>query len=182
MKKASEFNVDFNKKDFNIVTAARIGVEKGQLRMLEVMKKLHDENFDFVWHLVGDGPYEELVKKFIAENKMEKYIILHGYQSNPYPYIKAADILFLGSIHESWGLVLLEAMMLQIPVVTTKTCSAYELVGENGYVCENSEDGIYSKFKYILDNKNDLKQKRKQLENFVYDNDKIKEKFKSLCD
>ena len=177
LKKASEINVDFNKKDFNIVTAARIGVEKGQLRMLEVMKKLHDENFDFVWHLVGDGPYEELVKKFIAENKMEKYIILHGYQSNPYPYIKAADLFLLCSHHEAAPMVFGEAMLLKTPVLSTRTRSADELVGEKGYVCENNEEGLYEALKHILENKDELKAKTKALNSYTYDNEKIKQHF-----
>lgn len=178
---AAKENIEFP-KTFNIISVSRLSDEKAHDRTLKVLFKLKQEGYKFVWHIVGDGENKEKIQELIEKLNLGDCVKMHGYQSNPYPYIKAADILFLGSIHESWGLVLLEAMMLQIPVVTTKTCSAYELVGENGYVCENSEDGIYSTFKYILDNKNDLKQKRKQLENFVYDNDKIKEKFKSLCD
>lgn len=178
---AAKKNIEFP-KSFNIISVSRLSDEKAHDRTLNVLFKLKQEGYKFVWHIVGDGENKEKIKELIEKLNLGDCVKMHGYQSNPYPYIKAADLLFLGSIHESWGLVLLESMILQVPVITTKTCSADELVGENGYVCENCENGIYDKLKYILDNKNDLKQKRKQLENFVYDNDKIKEKFKSLCD
>lgn len=176
LQNANAFGVDF-KNYFNIVTAARIMVEKGQLRMLTVLKKLHKEGYKFVWHLVGDGPYEELVKNYVFENKMEDYVKFYGFQKNPYPFIKKADLFLLCSHHEAAPMVFGESMLLQTPVLSTRTRSADELVGEWGYVCENSEQSLYDVLKYILENPQDLAEKKKNLKNYTYDNEKIKQHF-----
>lgn len=44
---------------------------------------------------------------------------LIGYQSNPYPYLKAASVFVLSSLYEGFGNVLIEAMLVGCPVVST---------------------------------------------------------------
>ena len=108
---------------------------------------------------------------------MDDYIVMHGLQANPYPYIKNADLFFLASKHEAAPMVFCEAMSLKVPVFTTNTCSAEELVGDLGFICENSEHGIYTKLKEIFDNKNLLDNKKEKIQNYKDDNEAIASKF-----
>lgn len=182
IKKSTEQEIEFDKSKLNIISVSRLSEEKAHIRSLKVMKRLKDEGFDFYWHILGDGTERENIEKCIKENNLENCVKLYGNQSNPYPYIKSADLFYLGSYHEAAPMVYAESMTLGIPVLTTETCSAKELVGEKGFVCENSEDGIYNSLKDILTNKKTLEEKRKSLKDYSYDNDAIIQKLMSLID
>ena len=133
--KANEKYVGYP-EGINIVSVSRLSEEKAHLRSLEIFKKLHNDGYRFNWHIVGDGDKRGKIEDYIDRNNMGEYITLYGSKSNPYPYIKSADIFYLGSYHEAAPMVYCEAMTLGIPVVTTNTRSANELVGENGFVCD----------------------------------------------
>lgn len=169
LKNAEAYTVEYPNV-FNIVSVSRLSEEKAHLRTLSVLKSLHDEGLDFCWHVVGEGPMRSKIEEFIANNNMSDYIKLYGNQNNPYPYIKAADLLFLGSLNEAFGLVLVEAMLLKIVPLTTRTCSADEVVGQYGFVCENTEEGIYQSLKKIITKEVDLTSMRERLKSYSYDN------------
>lgn len=176
-QQAIEFDVCYP-KTFNIVTVARLSdEEKAFFRSLKIFKRLKNEGFDFCWHIVGDGMDREKIKNYILANNMSDYIILHGNQSNPYPYIKAADLFFLGSNYESWGMVIVESLILGIPVVTTNTCSAYEILEDKCFICENNEDSIYEHLKLILTNNTLLNNEKNKISNYLFDNENTKLKF-----
>lgn len=181
-KKSTEQEIEFDKSKFNIISVSRLSEEKAHIRSLKVMKRLKDEGFDFNWHILGDGVERESIENCIKENNLENCVKLYGNQSNPYPYIKSADLFYLGSYHEAAPMVYAESMTLGVPILTTETCSAKELVGEKGFICENSEDGIYQALKEILSNPKLAEEKRKNLKSFTYDNDAIVKKLTSLID
>ena len=104
---------------------------------------------------------------------MQEYIHLYGNQDNPYPYIKAANLFYLGSFHEAAPMVYAEAMTLGVPVLTTNTCSAEELVGEKGFVCENDENGIYKEFESVFECPQKLNEKKDEIKNYKVNNEKI---------
>ena len=174
---STEFIVNYP-NGFNIVTVARLSeTEKGFLRSLEVFNNLHKQGFKFHWHIVGEGIDRGVIEEYISVNNMKDYVTLHGNQVNPYPYIKAADLFYLGSYHESWGLVIVEALTLNVPVLTTNTCSAHEILGDKCFICENDKISISSSLKYIIENKNILEVKKEEIQDYYFDNDIIKEKF-----
>ena len=185
-QKAEELVVQYDEKKLNIVSVSRMSEEKGFCRMLNALEKIKSLGFDFCWNIVGDSDCEEKTKflQALQEKNMQKYIKFWGVQKNPYPYIKAADLLLLGSYHESWGLVLIESMLVGVPVLTTKTASSTETVGTDekyGIVCENNEDSMVEALKNIFENKKKLEAMRKNLKKYEFDNNLIIEKFIKIC-
>jgi len=53
------------------------------------------------------------------QHKIESHVLLPGFKDNPYPYIKHAQLLVLSSDYEGFGNVLIEALALRVPVVST---------------------------------------------------------------
>lgn len=156
----------------NIITAARISSEKGIIRTINVIEKLVKDNKNVLWHIVGSGSLESEVKAIIRSKKLERKIILYGNQYNPYRYMKNANLLLVPSFHEAAPMVFEEAKYLGVPILTTKTVSAIEMVERNGagWVCENNEEGIYNCLKYILDNQNELTRVKSHLNNLYFNN------------
>ena len=168
-------------KSLNIVTVSRLSDEqKAFFRALKIFKDLHDEGFEFHWNIIGDGVDRLKIERYIKEETMSDYVTLYGNQSNPYPYIKAADFFFLGSRYESWGIVMVEALTLGVPVVTTETSSAYEILEDKCFICTNNEQGIYQKLKFVLENKHLLNMERKKIENYEFDNESNKRRLMNM--
>ena len=128
-----------------ILTVARLSSEKGLLRCLPVFTRLKENGFDVVWHIVGDGPLKGEIERGIVFHHLQGRVILHGKQINPYRFMKNAAILLVPSFHEAAPMIFDEAMTLSLPIVSTDTTSAKELVEARGigWVCENSGRGIF---------------------------------------
>ena len=174
-------DIKFNKSVLNIVSASRLTEVKGIMRSLGVLKKLRGEGYKFCWHILGEGEQRKEIEEFIKQNGMLDCVKLYGAMKNPYPYMKSADLFYLGSYHEAAPMVIGEANILGIPVLTTKTISSNCMVDDNyGWVCENTENGIYEGFKEIFDNADDLKHKTAMLVNYNFDNESLKKKYNEL--
>lgn len=130
----------------NIVTVCRLSREKGIQRALRVFSKLLDKYDNFKWIIVGGGAELEEDISLAAQLGLEDYVEFAGEQKNPFPYIKDADLFLLPSFHEAAPMVFGECQTLGIPIITTATSSAKELVEQKniGFVCDNTEAGIYS--------------------------------------
>lgn len=178
--KSHEFDIKYPHDTFNIVSVSRLSEEKAHIRSLKVFKKLKNEGFNFHWHVVGDGEDRKRIEKFIKQNAMQDYVTLYGNQSNPYPYIKSADLFYLGSYHESFGISLIESMILGIPTVSTKTISAVEVVGDNGLICGNNEQAIENTLRMVLKKPEKLERYKNKPIDYRFDNDAIIQKFYKL--
>ncbi len=69
--------------------------------------------------LIGEDSIEESIKDKINQEGIEDRVLLKGYMDNPYPYIKDAKALVLASNAEGLPTVLIEALILGTPVVST---------------------------------------------------------------
>ena len=96
--------------------------------------------------------------------------------------MKNADLLLLPSRHEAAPMVFDEARCLFLPVLTTDTCSAYEMVADAGagWVCENSIQGISHELERILSNPEDLRSVRDSLRKQTLDNAKAMQQFYAM--
>ena len=69
--------------------------------------------------LLGKGKDEKKIRVLIKKYGVSDRVFLLGFQANPYPWIKKARMLVLTSDYEGFGNVLVEAMALNTPVLST---------------------------------------------------------------
>ena len=153
-KKSAELTVD-TKGVFTFVTVARIcDRQKGFMRLLDVCKRLNDEGLKYNVWLVGDGEDYYNVKNRAEELKLPN-VKLFGKQGNPYVYIKSADAYLCTSYYEGFSMVMMEAIILGTPMISTEVSGAREMLGDSEYglVVENSSEGIYEGMKKLITDK-----------------------------
>lgn len=139
----------------HIVSVGRLAPEKHFENIIPVAKTLRDMSTDFVWHIVGEGPERSQLETLVAENDLKDHVILDGSKTNPYPYMKYADLFVHPSYVESQGLTVLEAMALDVPCVVTKSLGPCEFIedGVNGLLTEQSPESLAEEVLAILNDK-----------------------------
>ena len=139
---ADAYETEYSEGKINLFSASRISKEKGIIRMIPILKSIKDKGIDFIWRIAGGGIQTDEAKRMIKELNLTDNIILLGELKNPYPYFKNSDILLVPSYAEAAPMVFYEAKALGLPVFSTDTTSAYEMIGNDGWVCENSDEMI----------------------------------------
>ena len=165
---------EYNNNKFNIVTVGRCCKEKGIDRLPEILSKLN-KDVNVCWHIVGDGPLKQEVYNELKNLNLLHKVNFIGFQSNPYYYIKNASLLAIISYSEAAPMVIGESFSLGVPVLTTSTTSAEELIKNHGYICENTTPAIIDAVNNILTNKNEYKTIQASLKDYEYNNASIKE-------
>lgn len=94
--------------------------------------------------LVGDGPEKENYKRLVQQLNIEKSVTFEGYQDDTAKYYAIFDIFSLVSAHESFGLVLAEAMLSKVPIVATK-------VGGMQYIVDHEKTGYLVEKQNIIE-------------------------------
>ena len=113
-----------------IVTLGRLTAEKGQDIIPDVAVKLKESGVRFKWYLIGEGGLRKAIEEKSKALGVENEVVLLGTKTNPYPYLKQADIYVQTSIHEGFCITLGEAKVFGMPIVSTEFAGAHEQLDE----------------------------------------------------
>lgn len=143
---------DVSKKKKTIVSLGRLTAQKDYGRMLRVHKQLIDDGFDYDLWILGKGPDRKMLEEYIARNNLGDSVRLMGFQSNPYPFLREADLLVCSSQYEGFSTFVTEGLILGKPIVTTDCTGMKELLGDSEYglVTENEEKALVEGLRKLL--------------------------------
>lgn len=82
--------------------------------------------------ILGEGEDRSKIESLVRKLGLEKEVALPGFVENPYKYMKRAAVFVLSSRWEGFGNVLVEAMTLGTPVVSTDCPSGPAEILEGG--------------------------------------------------
>lgn len=132
---------------------------KGYMRLLSILKRLRDEDYPVHLYVLGIGPLQQEMERYIRENGLQEVITLLGYQTNPYKYVSKCDLFVCASFAEGFSTAATEALIVGTPVCTVEVSGMKEMLGEHnewGIVTENSEEALYQGIKDLLDHPDKL--------------------------
>ncbi|ALN86357.1 glycosyl transferases group 1 family protein [Lysobacter capsici] len=105
-----------------VVTVSRLAVEKNIAFLLQVAKRLLGEFPELMFVIAGEGPDAERLKRLSKENGLERNVRFFGNldrRTSLLDAYRAGDAFVFASPTETQGLVLIEAMALGVPIVST---------------------------------------------------------------
>lgn len=123
------------------ICVGRLTPFKNQKFLIKVAKEI--KRNDFYILIIGDGDEYENLKREIEKEKLEDRVKLLGFISSDeiLYYLKASDIFLYPSLKEGFGIVILEAMAVGLPVVIFREIYIEEL-GKNILVANNEEEFV----------------------------------------
>ena len=145
-----DINLDYN----YIIHVGRFAKVKRHDILIRAFSSLDDKNLKLI--LIGDGEERQNIESLIKELNLKDRIILLGFLENPYPYIKNAKLLISSSENEGFGNIIIEALCLNIPVVSTSTIGSKEILEDifPQLLCKvNDVEDLSKKINYVLKNK-----------------------------
>lgn len=121
-----------------IACVGRLCEEKGHLILLEAAVRLKSDGLAFELVLVGDGPVRSELESMIKRNMLEDHVVLTGWApaKEVVRYLTESRAMALPSFAEGLPVVIMEAMALGRPVISTYIAAIPELVkdGMNGWL------------------------------------------------
>lgn len=173
---------EFDRDRFNVLTVARFGKEKGILRAIRAVLKVHSVQKRIKYYIIGEGAENDRAEMLLSGSESADAVTLLGKKENPYGYMAAADLLLVPSFSEAAPMVINESACLGTPILSTETSSAFEMVRDTGlgWVCENSEDGIREGLKKLSASQNEIGHKRDSLLTRRFDNAEAVKQFSEL--
>lgn len=161
IRRQSQMPVDnfiFNHQHPLIVTTGRLAIAKNHRLAVEAAKILQDRGVEFVWLFVGDGEERPNIESLIKIYNLQKYVILLGERTNPYPYMAQCDVYVQTSSFEGYGLTIAEAKILGKPVVSTNFDVVHDQIkhGHDGLIAEMTPESVADNILRLI-NDTDLK-------------------------
>lgn len=112
---------------FPIAMVGRLEDVKGIDLALDAMLHIPD-TIGAHLNIIGTGSIETELRAYAERLGLGGRVTFHGAKSNPYPYIRDAQVLLMTSRHEGMPFVLLEAFYLGVPAVVTDVGGLSEVV------------------------------------------------------
>lgn len=158
-----------------IGTLCRIDPGKGVNELVEALNHLDDEDLNKIqlW-IIGDPTIEgkdpqgqpifakpsldlfNWVKEKQQDKRLKDHLVQIPFQNQYIPYIAALDIFALASYNETYSLSVLDAMMMEKPVIGTNAGGTPEQIGTNnlrGYISEpHSAESLAEAIRFYLRN------------------------------
>lgn len=126
-------NLQLGKKLKNkkiILTVANFRDEKDYRTNVLTCQELLKTRQDFCFIYIGTGPKQNEIKKLVSDLNLEKVILFLNRREDILQIMKISNVFFLPTKCEGQSNVMLEAMSMKLPIVTTNIEAVLELGGE----------------------------------------------------
>lgn len=129
------------KEKSDVLFLGRLSAPKDPLRYINIMKQVSSGFDNLKGIMIGEGELRTECALCIQSLQMQNVIKILGFKENPYGYLKNTSVLCVPSKWEGFGLVVVEAFALGIPVVATPVGGMKDLIdNEVGFLSDNNEE------------------------------------------
>ena len=153
IREKAQVNVfDIEKRRLTILAVGTMYPPKNYPRLLRVHRKLLQEGIGHDLWILGDGEQRQQIEQYMREYELQGSVKLFGFKKNPYPYMRAADVIVCSSNYEGFSTVITESTILGKAIVTTDCSGMSEILGDSEYglITENSDEAFYEGVKRML--------------------------------
>ena len=163
------------KKDISrtrLLSVSRFTKRKDVLTLLEAFNVLSDKlkNIDLI--LIGYGPELNNINKFIKNNKLSNRVFVLPPKKNPFPFFLISDLYVMTSLYEGCPNSIVEATILNLPVISSNCNSGPSEILLNGkggtFYKKKNTYSLMRKIFLFMNNKKTFKRKLKIAKKNIY--------------
>ena len=146
---------------YTIMSVGRLSEEKHMNDCIFAAKELVKKGYNnFQWYLLGDGSEKDKINNEIVLNGLQSVVRCMGNVSNPYAYMKEADLIVHPSYVESFGMTVLEAMALRKLIVAVESSGVkdYAIDHKNALIAQMDINSLVNKIEEAINITEDEKE------------------------
>ncbi len=134
LKKSSSLRQKLFDISKDTLCAVSIGNLKPQKNFINLLKafKVVIRKLKINLYIIGDGEEKKNLQNYILSNNLNNNVFLLGYKDNVIPYLSNADLFINSSDYDGFPLVLIEALISKIKIVSTDCESGPSEILKNG--------------------------------------------------
>lgn len=134
------------------VTVGRLSPEKNHARLIRAFALVAQNRPEAKLVIIGEGPLEKELKQLTVSLGVAGSVEFTGRLRNPYSVMSACDCFVMSSDYEGQPIVILEARVLGLPIVTTRFGSVHSAMeGSGGLIVDADEAALANGMQAYLD-------------------------------
>jgi glycosyltransferase involved in cell wall biosynthesis len=121
-----------------LTTAGRLSEEKGHVVLIEALKEIISHFPEMILLIVGEGSQRQILEDKVNTLGLKTNVLFLGFQKDVALMLSVSDIFILPSLYEAFGISILEAMAMKVPVIATRVGGIPEVIkdGVDGILIE----------------------------------------------
>lgn len=135
----------FSKREDIIVAVGRLVSDKNFIDLIHAIGSIKEKINGWQVHIYGRGEQKEYLENEITKNHLSEIIFLKGFSDDMPGAYNSARLMVSTSVHEGFGMAILEALCYKVPVVAYDCkCGPKEIIkdGVNGYLIDFSVEQL----------------------------------------
>lgn len=131
-------------KGLKLLSIGRLMEQKNFPLAIATAAELKKKNINFIWYVIGEGPDRPVLETLIQKYSLQNNFKLIGLRTNPYQYMRIADMIIMTSKFEGRPIVLDEAKILHKLIISTNYTSVSDVIDNQitGIVCDMKPNSI----------------------------------------
>ncbi|MGI0118034.1 glycosyltransferase [Zooshikella sp. RANM57] len=152
-KNAARQEIGVDERDIIIGTIGRLVKVKGHEYLIKSFAKIAQEDNKIKLLIVGGGGLECSLRSLVEDLEISDKVLFAGEIFNAYKFLKAFDLFVLPSLEEGMPLVLFEALIAKVPIISTNVGGIPEVLNAEiaKLIPPRDIDSLTAKMKEILD-------------------------------
>ena len=151
------FDFKFSDQNFNIISVGELNTNKNHSIILDALHILNDKHINY--YICGDGSQKDSLKSKADDLGLSDQVHFLGFRTDVLQIVDKMDIFVFPSKREGLSVALMEAMVLQLPVICSNIRGNNDLIvnDKGGYLIDNNDAEGYSNAINILKNNTELR-------------------------
>ncbi len=152
--------------DFVLLFLSLICYKKGLSLLIPAVKRISADYPNVKLVIAGSdlNGYEKKVRDWIQRYKLENRVIMTGFLSgqDKYDAFAGSDCFILPSMNENFGIAVVEALSVGLPVLISRNVYIWKKIIETGggWACDYSTESVAESITHILKNPSELEKRR----------------------
>jgi len=161
--------IDNEPKKIILGTIGRLAPQKGHSVLISALAAIKDLNFECL--IVGEGPLKNTLNKQIKDLGLENKVKLIGSIQDVPKFLDSLDAFVFPSLWEGQGIVLLEAALMDLPIIASEVDGIKEVLSQkDAYLVKaGDEEDLAAKISWLINNLDSepVKERSLQLKNKI---------------